>query len=86
MKRLIARALPHLTIVLSLMTLVLFSVDSFNLVMAFMASELSKHIFAVLAVCAFSTSVLLIARQWREDDRRARRASKREESPSLEEK
>lgn len=84
MKRLIARALPHLTIVLSLMTLVFFSVDGFNPVMAFMASELSKHIFAGLAVCALITSILLVAHQWREDDRRARRASKR--SPSLEEK
>ena len=78
MKRLIARALPHLTIILSLMTLVFFAVDGFNLVMAFMASELSKHIFAVLAVCAIATSVMLIARQWREDDRRARRAGRRE--------
>ncbi|NLI53395.1 MAG: hypothetical protein GX417_03630 [Clostridiales bacterium] len=76
MKRLIARALPHLTIILSLMTLVFFSVDGFNPVMAFMASELSKHIFAVLAVCSIVTSVMLIARFWKEDDRRARKAAR----------
>ena len=79
MKRLIARALPHLTIVLSLMTLVFFSIDRVNPIMAFMTSELSKHVFMVLAVCAIVSSILLIASQWREDDRRARRASRREE-------
>ncbi|HRX58836.1 MAG TPA: hypothetical protein P5075_08695 [Eubacteriales bacterium] len=77
MKRLIARALPHLTIILSLMTLVFFSVDGFNPVMAFMASELSKRIFAVLAVCAIATSVMLIARFWREDDRRERKLARK---------
>jgi hypothetical protein len=77
MKRLLARALPHLTIILSLMTLVFFAVDGFNPVMAFMANTISKHIFAVLAVCAIATSVMLIARRWREDDRRARRLARK---------
>ena len=78
MKRLIARALPHLTIILSVMTLVFFVVDGFNAVMAFMASELSKRIFAVLAVCSISTSVMLISRQWKEDDRKARKEQRDE--------
>ncbi len=77
MKRLILRGLPHLTIILALMTLVLFTVDGFNAVMGFMENEISKHIFAVLAVCSIVTSVTLIARFWKEDDRRARRAAKR---------
>ena len=78
MKRLIARGLPHLTIILSLMTLVLFAVDGFNAVMGFMANEISKHIFAVLAVCSIASSVMLIARFWKEDDRRAKRAAKKQ--------
>jgi hypothetical protein len=80
MKRIITRALPHLTIILSLMTLVFFAVDGFNAVMAFMASELSKHIFAVLAICAIASSVMLIARQWKEDDRKAKKAAKRQDA------
>ncbi len=80
MKRWITRALPHLTIILSVMTLVFFAVDGFNSVMAFMASELSKKIFAVLAVCAISTSVMLISRQWKEDDRKARKALRQQEA------
>ncbi len=79
MKRLIVRALPHLTIILSLMTLVFFAVDGFNPVMAFMASELSKRIFAVLAVCSIATSVMLIARFWKEDDRRNRKAARQQD-------
>ncbi|MEA4870631.1 hypothetical protein SDC9_144658 [bioreactor metagenome] len=80
MKRLIARALPHLTIILSVMTLVFFVVDGFNAVMAFMASELSKRIFAVLAVCSIATSVMLISRQWKEDDRKAKKAARRQDA------
>jgi hypothetical protein len=79
MKRWIARALPHLTIILSLMTLVFFVVDGFNSVMAFMANDISKAIFAVLAVCSITTSVMLISRQWKEDDRRARKAARQQE-------
>jgi uncharacterized membrane protein YuzA (DUF378 family) len=77
MKRILSRALPHLTIILGLMTLVFFAVDGFNAVMAFMASDLSKLIFAVLAVCAIISSIMLISRQWKEDDRKARKAAKR---------
>lgn len=80
MKRLIARALPHLTIILSVMTLIFFFVDGFNAVMAFMASELSKRIFAVLAVCSIATSVMLISRQWKEDDRKARKVARQQEA------
>lgn len=80
MKRMLSRALPHLTIILGLMTLVFYSVDGFNAVMAFMASELSKQVFMVLAVCAIISSVMLIARQWKEDDRKARKAAKRHDA------
>ena len=84
MKRILSRALPHLTIILGLMTLVFYVVDGFNAVMAFMASELSKQVFMVLAVCAIISSVMLISRQWKEDDRKARKAARlTEESTSV---
>ena len=83
MKRIITRALPHITIILSLMTLVFFVVDGFNPIMAFMSNELSKKIFAVLAVCAVASSVMLIARQWQEDDRRARKLARQQRKQEL---
>ena len=80
MKRIFSRVLPHLTIILGVMTLVFYVVDGFNAVMAFMASELSKQVFLVLAICAIISSVMLIYRQWTEDDRKARKAARLEES------
>jgi len=77
MKRFIQRVMPHAVIVLSLMTLTFFSIDRVNPIMAFMTSELSKWVFALLAVTGFFTAIFLIGMQWREDDRRARRASRR---------
>lgn len=77
MKRVLSRVLPHLTIILGVMTLVFYVVDGFNAVMAFMASELSKQVFMVLAVCGIITSIMLISRQWKEEDRKARKAARR---------
>ncbi|MEG1523544.1 MAG: hypothetical protein RRZ24_00750 [Clostridia bacterium] len=63
------RAVPHLTIVLSLMTLTFFGIDRVNRGMAFMTSELSKWVFAILAVLAIASSAALISYEWREDAR-----------------
>ena len=78
MKRVLSRVLPHLTIILGVMTLVFYVVDGFNAVMAFMTSELSKQVFMVLAVSGIITSIMLISRQWKEDDRKAMKAAKRQ--------
>lgn len=85
MKRFLSRALPHLTIILGVMTLVFYVVDGFNAVMAFMASDLSKQVFMVLAVCAIISSIMLISRQWKEDDRKVSKAAEliEEETPVL---
>ena len=80
MKRILARILPHLTIILGIMTLVFYVVDGFNAVMAFMASDLSKQVFLALAISAIISSILLISRQWKEDDRKARKAARRREA------
>ena len=80
MKRLLSRILPHLTIILGVMTLVFYVVDGFNAVMAFMASDLSKQVFMVLAVCAIISSIMLISRQWKEDDRKAKKTARRREA------
>lgn len=79
MKRILSRVLPHLTIILGVMTLVFYVVDGFNAVMAFMASDLSKQVFLVLAVCAIISSVMLISRQWKEDDRKANKAARHQD-------
>jgi hypothetical protein len=77
MKRFFQRIMPHAVIVLSLMTLTFFSIDRVNPIMAFMTSELSKWVFALLALTGLLTAVFLIGMQWKDDDRRARRASRR---------
>lgn len=74
MKRFITRILPHAVIVLSLMTLTFFGIDRVNPIMAFMTSELSRWVFALLAATGFATAVLLVGMQWSEDDRKTRRA------------
>jgi len=74
----IKRWIPHLTLVLSVMTLVFFVIDRFNEIMAFMTSEMSKWVFAALAVCAVITSVCLIVENFREDDRRMAAEARRE--------
>ena len=65
------RALPHITIVLSLMTLTFFVIERFNEMMGFMTSKLSQWVFAILAVFALITSLRLIVCDWNAD-RRAR--------------
>ncbi len=67
------RFIPHLTICLSLMTLTFFVIDRYNEIMAFMTSELSKWVFALLAVCSVITSVFLIGDNLREEEKKERR-------------
>ena len=81
----IGRILPHLTIVLALMTLTFFVVDRINVVMAFMTSELSKWLFALLAICSLASAMMLVFHQWREDARKARREAKRQAKQRMEE-
>lgn len=73
----IGRFIPHLTIVFALMTLVFFGIDRVNVAMAFMTSALSKWVFAILAVLSCTSAVMLVAAQWRDDARKARREAKR---------
>ena len=63
------KLIPHITIVLALMTLTFFVIDRFNSFMDFMTSEMSKWVFAALAVFAIASAVRLIAADWREDER-----------------
>ena len=82
--RFLKRALPHLTLVLGLMTLTFFAIDRVNAGMAFMTSELSKWVFAALALCAILTSVCLVGSNWRDEARALRKRHKtraRAESP-----
>ena len=61
--------IPHITIILALMTLTFFIIDRVNSFMDFMTSEMSKWVFAALAVFAIASAVRLIAADWREDER-----------------
>lgn len=75
----ILRAFPHLTLIFGLMTLLFFIIDRFNTGMAFMTSELSKWLFAALALTAVVSSVSLISANWQRDDRRKKRQALEEE-------
>ena len=77
MKKL-GRLIPHITVILALMTLTFFIIDRFNEFMDFMTAEMSKWLFALLAVCAIITSVCLIVENFREDDRRMAAEARRE--------
>ena len=81
------KIIPHVTIVLSLMTLVFFIISRFNDAMAFMTSAMSQWLFALLAVCACTTSVCFIIAQWKERKRkeaalRRRRAERSQAMPN----
>lgn len=66
------RILPHLTIILSTMCLVLFVIDQwFNRNMAFLANQITKWMLAALSVIAIATAVILIMRTWDADDEAA---------------
>lgn len=62
------RLIPHITIILPMMTLTFFVIDRFNEFMDFMTSEMSKWVFAALAVFAIATAVRLIAADWKGKD------------------
>ena len=74
--RFVKRILPHITLVLGLMTLTFFSIDRVNTGMAFMTSELSKWVFAALALASIVTSVFCIGGNWREEMRAEKRRRK----------
>ena len=60
------RLIPHITIILAMLTF--FVIDRFNEFMDFMTSEMSKWVFAALAVFAIATAVRLIAADWKGKD------------------
>ena len=70
------RALPHLTIVLSMATVTFFVIDRINRSMAFMTSEMSKFMFLALAICALLTSCSLLGYHWKADARSVRKEQK----------
>ena len=76
------KVFPHITIILSVMTLTFFVIERFNAMMAFMTSRLSQWVFAALAVLAIITSIRLIKADW-DADRRARERQARLERQAM---
>ena len=60
--RALLAALPHATLVLSLMMLILFTIDRFNEAMAFLNNDLTKWILAVFCFLTLCLSVLTVLR------------------------
>ena len=63
MKRFFDRILPHLAIVLALMTVTFFIIDRFNEAMAFLNNDITKILVLVLAQIALFFGVREIVRR-----------------------
>ena len=62
------RLIPHATIILSGMCLVLFVLDRFNQYMHFLLNDITKWLVAILSVFAIVTSILCIGGYIRADE------------------
>ena len=80
------RILPHTTIVVSAMCLVLFVLDRFNMYMHFMLNDITKWLVAVLCILSVLTSMLCIGGFLRADEHRARAEHERLKKMKQEEK
>ena len=74
------RKLPHITIILATLCLVLFILDRFNGNMRFLMNDLTKVIVALLSIFAIATSLLCIGGYLRADEAAARRAAAKKQS------
>lgn len=81
--KLLKKLLPHVTIVLSLMTLTFFVINQFNTMMGFMTSRISQWVFALLALVALLTAARLIASDLREARRRRERLARQRREARL---
>jgi uncharacterized integral membrane protein len=81
--KLLKKLLPHVTIVLSLMTLTFFVINQFNTMMGFMTSRISQWVFALLALAALLTAARLIASDLREARRRRERLARQRREARL---
>ena len=81
--KLLKKLLPHVTIVLSLMTLTFFVINQFNTMMGFMTSRISQWVFALLALAALLTAARLIASDLREERRRRERLARQRREARL---
>ncbi|MCD8356248.1 MAG: hypothetical protein LUE11_06720 [Clostridia bacterium] len=57
--------LPHTTIVLCILFVVLWILDYFNPMMHFLTGSLPKALMMVLLLCAAATSILTVYDQWK---------------------
>lgn len=73
------RLIPHITLILAAMTLTFFIIDRFNEFMDFMTAEMSKWVFAALAVFAAAASVRLIAADLSESEKQEKEKQGKEE-------
>lgn len=74
--RVIRSVLSHITMMLAVLVLVLFSIDRVNNAMEFMTSQLSRWLFALLALFALVTAILDIIALWDNPDKRRRKRSR----------
>ncbi len=61
--KLLEKALPHITIIMSIMMLTFFLIDRANSYNTFMENEFHKWLAFGLLVCGSASAILLISRQ-----------------------
>ena len=74
--RVIRVILSHITMMFAVLVLVLFVIDRINTAMELMTSQLSRFVFALLALFALITSILNIIALWDNPDKRRRQRSR----------
>lgn len=74
--RVIRVILSHITMMLAVLVLVLFFIDRINTAMELMTSQLSRWVFALLALFALITAILNIIALWDNPDKRRRQRNR----------
>ena len=82
----IERFLPHATIIISGICLVLFVLDRFNQYMHFMLNDITKWLVAILSILSILTSLLCIGGYLRADEHKARMEYEKQKKNRLIEK
>lgn len=58
----LSKALLHLTIILSFMMLVLFTIDIFNTAMGFLSGDEFRFLLALLCIVAITSSIVVLVK------------------------
>ncbi len=82
MRKMIAKILPHISIVISGMMIVFFIIDRYNKKMRFMEDEMTKVLIFILGISAIGTAIMLIHHQRSQEWQHLRRNDASSDNPA----